>query len=91
MDAVAHTWRFDNGLTRSILLGRSLNQIESVGAFTLQRVLGNNASTVTSTLSVTAFAGLNGTQISCRDGIAAEQVAGKQQTTAMVFGETLVN
>ena len=86
VDSVAHRWDFD-GLTATVLIGDGLNDPQQEGAYTLERVEGNSTSSVVSTLAVTAFAGLNGILISCRDGIAAENVAETQTTTALVLGE----
>ena len=81
-----HRWDF-GGQTHTASSGDRLNDPVSVGIYTLQRVSGNS-SRIVSTLSVTAFAGLNGTQISCRDALTSIQEAERQQTTAFVFGET---
>ena len=87
VDSVAHRWDFGNGFTGTVLIGDGLNDPQQQGPYTLERVPGNSTSSVVSTLSVTAFAGLNGILISCRDGIVAENVAETQTTTALVLGE----
>ena len=85
MDSLVHRWDF-GGNTFTVSSGDNLNDPVSVGVYTLERVAGG--SRVLSTLSVTAFAGLNGIQISCRDALALPQEAERQQTTAFVLGET---
>ena len=47
----------------------------------------NSTSAIVSTLSVTAFAGLNGTLILCRDGAVAEGIAETRTARVMIFGE----
>ena len=89
VESVAHRWDF-GVLTATVLIGDGLNDPQQEGPYTLERVAANSNLTVVSTLSVTAFADLDGTLISCRDGIAAENVAETQTTTANVFGEFIL-
>ena len=86
VDSQAHRWDFGRA-PFTVSLGDPLNTQFPSGVFTLERVFGNS-SRIVSTLSVTAYAELNGTQISCRDALTSVQEAERQQTTAFVFGET---
>ena len=85
VNSVAHTWNFGE-FSISVVLGTPLNQPLSVGVYTLERVFGNS-SLIVSTLSVTAFAELNGTQISCTDASVLPENAETQTTTAIIYGE----
>ena len=83
--SVAHTWNFGE-LSGSVVLGSPLNVPISIGVYTLEHVFGNS-SFIVSTISVTAFAELNGTQISCTDGSVLPEDAETQTTTAIVYGK----
>ena len=87
VDSLTHIWNFGE-LTGNVSLGDPLYTPHSFHVFTLERVFGNSSSSIVSTLSVTAFAGLNGTQISCRDGNVTEDEAERQMTIVMLFGKT---
>ena len=89
VDSTVHIWEF-GGLIGTVAIGASLNDPASIGAFTLQRVSGTSTSAIVSTLSVTTFAGLNGTLISCRDGTVIPEDAESQTTIAFVLGEIYV-
>ena len=84
--SLAHTWNFGS-FTADVINGDTIGVPETVGAYTLV-LLSRNSSGLVSTLSVTAFDGLNGTNISCRDGLAVNNPE-VQETSALVFGETL--
>ena len=90
VDSIAHRWDTNDGVRFTILSGDSLNDTQVQGVYTLKRVEANSTSAIVSTLSVTAFAGLNGTLILCRDGAVAEGRAETQTATVMVLGEFII-
>ena len=90
VDSVAHRWDTNDGVTATILIGDFLNATQVGGVYTLKRVEANSTSAIASTLSATAFAGLNGTLISCRDGLVAEGIAETRTARVMIFGEFII-
>ena len=89
MDSTVHIWEFGEGGISTVSIGANLNEPVMINEYTTQRVprTGNFIST---TLSLTVFAGFNGTIISCRNGEVAAVVAERQEVTASVFGETII-
>lgn len=50
----------------------------------------NDSSSITTSLSLVTFADLNNTIISCRDGFELPGQGERQETTAMVYGKSLI-
>ena len=86
VNARTHRWDFGEDATFTVSSGDPLNDPVQVGVYSLE-VISSGSNNIVSTLSVTAFAELNGTQISCRDSLATAGEAENQTTTAVVFGE----
>ena len=84
--SLVHTWNLGSS-TADVVNGDTIGVPETVGVYTLVLV-SRNSSGLVSTLSLTAFGGFNGTNISCRDGLAVTNPE-VQETSALVFGETL--
>ena len=83
LNTLGHVWQ-DSEFIGSVLL--STPSPTSEGVYTLRRVAFNSTSIV-STLSVTASTGLNGTEISCRDGHGVIETIQRQEIT--VLGESI--
>ena len=83
VNSVVHTWEMGSAILAYVSSGTQ--QPVQIGPYTLQRVSPLDATPVITSLTVTAFAQLNNTVISCRDGVIS--TGGRQETTVMVFGE----
>ena len=84
MDALGHAWNISSPPTHFSITRATQIVLISPYSFMLTEDNGNS---IISTLSLTVFAGFNGTVITCRDANALPEYANKQITTAMVFGE----
>ena len=87
VNAVGHAWNISSpaavvAITRTVRTTSILPY-----GFMLTEDDGNS---ITSTLSLTVFAGFNGAVITCLDANALPGEGDKQSTTAMVFGECCI-
>ena len=83
MDAVAHGWNISSEAFVTLLT--RVAPTRSSPPYMFMRIDDEVEGPITSTLSLTVFAGFNGTSIICQDGLFANRE--KQSATAMVFGE----
>lgn len=82
VNSFTHSWRIPAyDVSVAITLQTDFS---SLPPFTLRLVAYNNES-ITTSLSVISFSRLNGTQISCSDGVVLD--GGIQETTIIVLGE----
>ena len=76
-----HTWIISS-LPQTVVIVRSKPRI-SMPPYSFVLV-EDTGTTINSTLSLTVFAGFNGTAIACQDALSGRDV---QSTTGLVFGE----
>ena len=82
--SIAHQWNIPS-LGESVIVTRNRRTFSGSGDGSLSIALTTDeADAITTALSVTSFAGLNGANITCFDAIGG--VIETQDTTAMVFG-----
>ena len=87
VNAVGHTWDISSPAA-FVSITRTVRTVSITPySFMLTEDFG---SSITSTLSLTVFAGFNGTVITCLDSNALLGEGDKQSTTAMVFGECCI-
>ena len=84
VNSTVHTWRIDEQVLFSITPQTAVtNNPEFRDPYTLRHVLTTDSGMI-STLSVTATSALNGTRVTCQDGL---QNSERQNITVSVFGE----
>ena len=90
MDALGHTWNISS-LSELVTVIRIMPAV-SMPPYSFRLIVDravdeNLVGPLNSTLSLTVFAGFNGTVITCLDANLPPGVGDKQSTIAMVFGE----
>ena len=86
LNAIVHTWRIDGQVLFSVTPQTAVtDNPEFRDPYTLRHVLMTDSGII-STLSVTATTALNGTRITCQNGI---QIGEREDITLSVFGEII--